>query len=153
MQPPPPRAPRPTLDASLALAALLRAAGTGPVFVELVVDTSTRSGPGTSWLEPCLNLWCWRDVDPADLERWCDLVHASGDPGFLYDQLTEQASSTFVWSVAAYYPAWPDDLARGDHAVIEAVAAAARARAEGGPTLSRIVFHHVDSWPLVSVWP
>lgn len=109
--------------------------------VEAVIDTSV----GTPWL----NLWAWRLHPDTSLDEALAQVDAAQDWGLLKDIVDELGSSTFEIALAGVYPHWPEAIAQGDQALIRMLEAAAA----GLPAHPRILFHHVDAFPAISIRP
>ncbi len=106
--------------------------------VEAVVDTSVDG--------PYLNLWAWRLHAGSALDDALAQVTASGDGGYLADIVDELGSSTFAITLAGLYPDWPV-IAHGDQAVLRILHAAATPLSPR----TRLIFHHVDAWPAVTI--
>lgn len=108
--------------------------------IEVVIDTT----PKGEDMVPFVNLWAWSVSASCDLSKSAVQVEATGDLGFLYDFLDEQASSCFEVEASCFYPEWPDGLKEGDEQLLAMLRRACAS--DAGPT---VVFHHVDTWPLV----
>ncbi|MBK9217647.1 MAG: hypothetical protein IPL70_03955 [Uliginosibacterium sp.] len=115
--------------------------------IEAVVDTTWANDA----VVPFLNLWAWKVSDKARLDDAQRTVCETGDPGFWYDLLDEAGSLTFEVEVAAHYPDWPAGIAAGDATILARLSALARPHLQQTSGQLRVVFHHVDAWPLIEI--
>lgn len=107
--------------------------------VEAVVDTSVNG--------PCLNLWAWSVQQGKRFDEAMREAADTLDRGFLEDILDEVGSITFEIGPMGLYPDWPEAIEQGDHALMQMLDAAAGEL----PAKTRLLFHHVDAWPIVTM--
>ena len=115
--------------------------------IEAVVDTTWANDA----IVPFLNLWAWKVSDAGRLDDAMRMVAETGDLGFWYDLLDEVGSLAFDVEVAAHYPDWPTGIEAGDASILAQLSALARPPLQKASGRLRVVFHHVDAWPLIEI--